>query len=85
MNSLRGKGLAILAVVLCVVYFGYRFYVGGIDAAVLKDATVDSAIQRVSVINPKSLPTSESITLPGIRPFNPGRPEKPRGGRLTNN
>ena len=65
MNSLRGKGLAILAVVLCVVYFGYRFYVGGIDAAVLKDATVDSAIQRVSVINPKSLPTSESITLPG--------------------
>ncbi len=28
MNSLRGKGLAILAIVVCVAYFGYRFYVG---------------------------------------------------------
>lgn len=65
MNSLRGKGLAILAVVLCVVYFGYRFYVGGIDAAVLKEEAVDRSIQRVSVIHPKVLPPTETITLPG--------------------
>ena len=65
MNSLRGKGLAILAIVLCVVYFGYRFYVGGIDAAVLKEEAVDRSIQRVSVIHPTVLPPTESITLPG--------------------
>src|SRR5689334_20516655 len=65
MNSLRGKGLAILAIVLCVAYFGYRFYVGGIDAAVLKEEAVDRSIQRVSIINPKLLPPTESITLPG--------------------
>src|SRR6476660_5528272 len=65
MNSLRGKGLAILAIVLCVAYFGYRFYVGGIDAAVLKEEAVDRSIQRVSIINPKLLPPTETITLPG--------------------
>ena len=64
MNSLRGRGLAILAVVLCVVYFGYRFYVDGLDAAVLKEEAVDRSIQRVSVIHPSVLPPSESITLP---------------------
>jgi len=65
MNSLRGKGLAILAIVLCVAYFGYRFYVDGIDAAVLKETTIESAIQKVSVIHPKLLPPNETITLPG--------------------
>ena len=65
MSSLRGKGIAILAIVLCVVYFGYRYYVGGIDAAVLKEEAVDRSIQRVSIINPKLLPPNETITLPG--------------------
>jgi len=65
MNSLRGKGLAFLAIVLCVVYFGYRFYVDGIDAAVLKETTIESAIQKVAIINPKLLPPNETITLPG--------------------
>ncbi|NOT23507.1 MAG: efflux RND transporter periplasmic adaptor subunit [Nitrospiraceae bacterium] len=65
MNSLRGKGLVILAVVLCVVYFGYRYYVDGIEAAVLHENTVDHSIQRVTVINPKLLPPEETITLPG--------------------
>ena len=65
MSSLRGKGLAILAVVLCVLYFGYRYYVGGIEASVLKETTEDTAIQRVSVISPKQLPPNETITLPG--------------------
>ncbi len=65
MNRLRGKGLSILAILLCVVYFGYRYYVGRIDAAVLRETTLDHSIQRVSVITPKQLPPSESITLPG--------------------
>jgi RND family efflux transporter MFP subunit len=65
MSSLRGRGLTILAIVLCVVYFGYRYYVGGIDAAVLKADTIDRSIQRVSVITPSVLPPEETITLPG--------------------
>ena len=65
MSSLRGKSIAILAIVLCVVYFGYRYYVDGIDAAVLKETTIDASIQRVSVISPKQLPPTETITLPG--------------------
>ena len=50
MNSLRGKGLAILAIVLCVVYFGYRFYVGGIDAAVLQEEAVEVRLADVPVL-----------------------------------
>jgi len=65
MSSLRGKGLMILAIVLCVVYFGYRYYVSRIDAAVLQETTLDHSIQKVSVTTPKQLPPSESITLPG--------------------
>ncbi len=65
MNRLRGKGLSILAILLCVVYFGYRYYVSRIDAAVLQETTLDHSIQKVSVTTPKQLPPSESITLPG--------------------
>ena len=65
MNSLRGKGLVILAIVLCVVYFGYRYYVDGIHAAVLQEKTVEHSLHKVSVISPKLLPPEETITLPG--------------------
>lgn len=65
MNILRGKGLLILAIVLCVVYFGYRYYVDRIDAAVLQEKTVDHSLHKVSVISPKLLPPEETITLPG--------------------
>ena len=65
MNSLRGKGLAILAVVLCVAYFGFRFYAEGNEVAVLKEEAIDRSIQRVSVISPSVLPPTETISLPG--------------------
>ena len=65
MNSLRGKGLVILAIVVCVVYFGYRYYEGGISAAVLQEKTDDHSLHKVSVISPKLLPTEETISLPG--------------------
>ena len=65
MNSLRGKGLWILAIVVCVMFFSYRFYERGIDAAVLREVTLDHSIQRVAVISPKLLPPEETITLPG--------------------
>src|SRR4029077_6480257 len=65
MSSLRGRGLTILAIGLCVVYFGYRYYGFGIDAAVLKADTIARSIQRVSVITPSVVPPEETITLPG--------------------
>jgi RND family efflux transporter MFP subunit len=65
MNSLRGKGLVILTIVVCVVYFSYRYYDGEIAAAVLHENTLDHSIQRVSVISPTLLPPEETITLPG--------------------
>lgn len=65
MNSLRGKGLVILAIVVCVVYFSYRYYEGGLAAAVLHENTLDHSIQRVAVISPTLLPQEETIMLPG--------------------
>jgi RND family efflux transporter MFP subunit len=65
MNILGGKGLAILAIVVCVVYFGYRYYEGGINAAVLQEAVVNTSIHKVAVISPTRLPPEETITLPG--------------------
>ncbi len=65
MNNLRGKGITILAIVVCVVYLGYRNYADSLDAAVLHETALDASIQRVSVINPSVLPPTESITLPG--------------------
>ena len=65
MNSLGGKALVILAIVVCVVYFGYRYYEGGLNAAALREAMVDTSIHKVAVISPTRLPPTETITLPG--------------------
>src|SRR5512139_1669770 len=65
MNSLRGKAIPILIILLCVGYFGYRYSVGKTDAAVLREATLEQSIQKVSVITPKVLPPNETIKLPG--------------------
>jgi RND family efflux transporter MFP subunit len=65
MSSLRGKALAVLAIFVCVAYLGYRYYVDRINAEDLKAITIDTSIQRVSVISPNVLPPTETITLPG--------------------
>ena len=65
MSGLGGKALAILAIVVCIVYFGYRYYERGIDAAVLQETVLDRSIQKVTVISPTVLPPTETITLPG--------------------
>jgi len=65
MSGLGGKALAIIAIVVCVVYFGYRYYERGIDAAVLQETVLDRSIQKVTVISPSVLPPTETITLPG--------------------
>lgn len=65
MNDLRGKGLVILAIVVYVVFFSYRYYVRGNDAAALQQTTLEHSIQRMAVFSPKLLPPEGTITLPG--------------------
>jgi RND family efflux transporter MFP subunit len=62
---LRGKLVVISAILLCVLYIGYRIYESKSDAALLGKQTLEGAVPTVAVINPKpGLPT-ETITLPG--------------------
>ena len=65
MNALRGKGLAILAILLCVGYIGYRLYEGRLEAAALHATTVERAVPTVAVTRATPLPPNDTITLPG--------------------
>ncbi|MDF0652706.1 MAG: efflux RND transporter periplasmic adaptor subunit [Nitrospira sp. LK70] len=65
MNKMPAKTFATLGVLLCVMYFSYRYYSAETNAAVLRETTLDHSIQKVSVITPKMLPPNETITLPG--------------------
>ncbi|GJL55602.1 MAG: secretion protein HlyD [Nitrospirales bacterium] len=62
---LRGKLLVILAILLCGLYLGYRFYENQSASALLREQTLEDAISTVAVIHPKPVPPSETITLPG--------------------
>jgi len=65
MNVLRGKGLAIAAILLCVSYVGYRLYEGRLEAAALRETTLERAVPTVAVIHATPSPANETITLPG--------------------
>lgn len=65
MNVLRGKGVAVPAVLLCALYLGYRAYESRLDAAALHEETVEGAVPTVAVVHPKPGPPTETITLPG--------------------
>ena len=65
MHALRGKGLAISAILLCMVYVGYRLYESRLEAAALRENTLKRGIRTVAVIKAKPLPPNETITLPG--------------------
>ena len=66
MQDLAWKSaLPLSAILLCVLYFGYRIYESRSDAAALREETLEDAIPTVAVINPKPVPPTETITLPG--------------------
>ena len=65
LNRLPGNRVALLAVLLGLAYFGYRIYEGSLDAAQLRETTLEDAVITVAVITPKPADTSETITLPG--------------------
>jgi RND family efflux transporter MFP subunit len=65
MKTLRGRLLAICAIVVVVLFIGFRIYERSIDATVLRKQTVEDAIPTVAVIHPTPVPATETITLPG--------------------
>lgn len=62
---LRGRLLVISAILLCVLYLGYRIYASQSDAALLREQTLEEAVPTVAVLYPKPVPPTETITLPG--------------------
>jgi RND family efflux transporter MFP subunit len=65
MKQLSRKGITVTAILLCVLYIGYRIYESRSDAALLREKTLEDAVPTVAVINPKPGPSTETITLPG--------------------
>lgn len=65
MDALRGKGLVIVAILLSVVYAGYRLYEGRLEAAALRKDTLENAIPTVAITYPKPIDPNDTITLPG--------------------
>jgi RND family efflux transporter MFP subunit len=62
---LRGKLVTISAILLCVMYLGYRIYDTKSDAALLRQHTLEESVPTVAVITPKPGAQTETITLPG--------------------
>lgn len=65
MNVLRGKSFAIVAIVAGLLYLGYRIYEGRLEAAALREATLEQAIPTVAITHPKPIDPNDTITLPG--------------------
>src|SRR5437764_6517256 len=65
MKTLNGKRIALSAILLCVLYLGYRIHESRSDAALLREKTFEPAIPTVAVVSPKPVPATETITLPG--------------------
>ena len=61
----RGRLIASLAILLCALYLGYRIYDGRNDAAALHPERPEETVRTVTVIRPKPVPATETITLPG--------------------
>ena len=65
MKILSGKGIALVAIILFVLYVGYRIYESRSDAALLRARTLEDAVPTVAIVRPKPVPPIETITLPG--------------------
>jgi RND family efflux transporter MFP subunit len=62
---LRGRLVVISALLLCVLYLGYRTYESRGDAALLREQTLEDAVPTVAVVFPTPVPATETIMLPG--------------------
>ena len=62
---LRGRLGVIFAILLCVLYVGYRIYESKSGAALLHEKTMKGAVFTVAVTTAKPMAPTETITLPG--------------------
>ncbi|MDP2381441.1 MAG: efflux RND transporter periplasmic adaptor subunit [Nitrospirota bacterium] len=62
---LRGRLFIISAILMCVLYLGYRVYESQSDAALLRETTLEDAIPTVATIHATPVAPTETITLPG--------------------
>jgi len=65
MNTLREKGLVIFVILFCFLYFGYRIFDDQQKANALQTQTSEIATPTVAVIQAKTSPSTDTITLPG--------------------
>jgi RND family efflux transporter MFP subunit len=65
MTVLRGKGIVIAAIILSVLYLGYRIYESNLNAAVLRKETLEVAVPTVAITYAKPVEPNDTITLPG--------------------
>ncbi len=65
MNNLRGKGIVVVAILLCTLYLGYRFYGEQQAAAALQVNTLERAIPAVALTQARPGEATDTITLPG--------------------
>jgi len=65
MKILSRKRIAASAILLWLLYLGYRIYDSRSDAAALHEATLKGAVPTVAVISPNPVPATKSITVPG--------------------
>ena len=64
MKTLLGR-VALFAILLCVLYVGYRIYESKLDAGTPRKETLEDIVPPVAVITPKPGAQTETITLPG--------------------
>src|SRR6185437_745222 len=65
MKKVSGRVIAFSAILVCLLYLGYRIYDNRSYAAMLREATLKAIAPPVTIISPKPVSATESITLPG--------------------
>src|SRR5262245_60947426 len=65
MQRLRGKFVTLSAIVLFLLYLGYRIHETKSGAAALQAKTLENAVPTVAIVRAKPADPSETITLPG--------------------
>ena len=63
--TLRGRRIALAAILMVGLYLGYRIYESRLDAAALRDETLEGAVPTVAITHAKPSAPTETITLPG--------------------
>ena len=65
MKTVRGKLIAISAILLCILYVSYRLSESKLNPGALHEETLEEAVPTVAVVSPKPGAPTETITLPG--------------------